>query len=125
MREVPLYVTFCYRGGAVCAMHFVRDAKILARSRRCQKASTSPCDARSRKEAWPFYRTISGVRLCWELKEPKGPKGSRTGPQCQQELFEEDQILPEWLKRPLGIEKAQTGLLRRASGNCQTGVPRS
>ena len=29
-----------------------------------------------RKEAWPFYRTISGVRLCWELEEPKGPKGS-------------------------------------------------
>ena len=28
-----------------------------------------------RKEAWPFYRTISGVRLCWELEEPKGPKG--------------------------------------------------
>ena len=28
-----------------------------------------------RKEAWPFYRTVSGVRLCWELKEPKGPKG--------------------------------------------------
>ena len=27
-----------------------------------------------RKEAWPFYRTSSGVRLCWELKEPKGPK---------------------------------------------------
>jgi len=27
-----------------------------------------------RKEAWPFYRTISGVRLCWELEEPKGPK---------------------------------------------------
>ena len=25
-----------------------------------------------RKEAWPFYITISGVRLCWEL-EPKGP----------------------------------------------------
>ena len=22
-----------------------------------------------------FYRTISGVRLCWELEEPKGPKG--------------------------------------------------
>ena len=21
----------------------------------------------------PFYRTSSGVRLCWELKEPKGP----------------------------------------------------
>jgi len=27
-----------------------------------------------RKEAWPFYRTISGVRLYWELEEPKGPK---------------------------------------------------
>jgi hypothetical protein len=30
-----------------------------------------------RTEAWPFYRTISGVLLCWELEEPKGPKGSR------------------------------------------------
>ena len=28
-----------------------------------------------RKEAWPFYRTISGVRLRWMLEEPKGPKG--------------------------------------------------
>ena len=28
----------------------------------------------SAKEAWPFYRTISGVRLCWELEEPKGPQ---------------------------------------------------
>ena len=27
-----------------------------------------------RKEAWPFYRKISGVRLCEELEEPKGPK---------------------------------------------------
>ena len=27
-----------------------------------------------RKEAWSFYRTISGVRLCWELEEPQGPK---------------------------------------------------
>ena len=25
-----------------------------------------------RKEAWSFYRTSSGVRLCWELEEPKG-----------------------------------------------------
>ena len=22
----------------------------------------------TRKEAWSFYRTISGVRLCWELE---------------------------------------------------------
>jgi hypothetical protein len=28
-----------------------------------------------RKEAWPSYRTSSVVRLCWELEEPKGPKG--------------------------------------------------
>ena len=27
-----------------------------------------------RKEAWPFYRTSSGVRLCWVLEEPEGPK---------------------------------------------------
>jgi len=26
--------------------------------------------------ARPFYRTISSVRLCWELQEPKGPKGT-------------------------------------------------
>ena len=30
--------------------------------------------SRPRKEAWPFYRTISGVRLCWELEEPKGSR---------------------------------------------------
>ena len=28
-----------------------------------------------RKEAWRFYRTSSGVRPCWELEQPKGPKG--------------------------------------------------
>ena len=27
-----------------------------------------------RKKAWSFYRTIPGVRLCWELEERKGPK---------------------------------------------------
>jgi len=26
------------------------------------------------KEAWPFYRTISGVRLYWVLEEPEGTK---------------------------------------------------
>ena len=36
-----------------------------------------------RKEAWPFYRTISGVRLCWELEEPKGPKGVLSVPTCR------------------------------------------
>ena len=28
------------------------------------------------KEAWSFYKTSSGVRLCWELEEPKGPNGA-------------------------------------------------
>jgi hypothetical protein len=31
-----------------------------------------------RKEAWSFYKTSSGVRLCWELEEPKEPKKDRT-----------------------------------------------
>jgi len=30
-----------------------------------------------RKEAWSFYRTSSGVRLYWELEEPKGPSSVR------------------------------------------------
>ena len=29
-----------------------------------------------RKKAWPFYRTISGVRLRWEIDEPEGLKGT-------------------------------------------------
>ena len=32
-----------------------------------------------RKEAWLFCRTTSVVRLCWELEERKGPKGSELG----------------------------------------------
>ena len=30
------------------------------------------------KKAEPFCRISSSVRLCWELEEPKGPKGSST-----------------------------------------------
>ena len=30
------------------------------------------------KEAWPFYRSSSGVRLCWELEKPQEPKGGST-----------------------------------------------
>jgi len=37
-----------------------------------------PCEAGPESPAFnhhqPFYRTISGVRLCWVLEEPKGPK---------------------------------------------------
>ena len=32
----------------------------------------------TRKEAWPFYIISSGIRLCWALEEPKGPKGPCT-----------------------------------------------
>ena len=41
-----------------------------------------------RKEARSFYRIISGVRLCWELEEPKGPKrsGLRVGLACSAAL---------------------------------------
>ena len=28
-----------------------------------------------RKDAWPFYKTTSDVRLCWEIEEVRGPKG--------------------------------------------------
>ena len=35
-----------------------------------------------RKKAWPFYRAISGVRLCWELEEPKGPEGASRPTEC-------------------------------------------
>ena len=37
-----------------------------------------------RKEAWSFYRTSSGVRLSWELEEPKDLKGVQTGGFCHQ-----------------------------------------
>jgi len=46
-----------------------------------------------RKEAWPFYRTSSGVRLWWELKEPKGPKGP-TGLGQTGQISEGDEIAP-------------------------------
>ena len=40
-----------------------------------------------RKEACSFYRTISGVRLCWELEEPKGRKGPASGKGAGQARF--------------------------------------
>ena len=43
-----------------------------------------------RKEGWPFYRTISGVRLYWVLEEPKGPKGQPPpGTTYAEKLWEE------------------------------------
>ena len=40
------------------------------------------------KEAWPFYRTSSGVRLCCELEEPKGPKKHETEPCINTNTFQ-------------------------------------
>ena len=41
----------------------------------------------SSKEAWPFYKAISGVRLCWELEEPKGPQGQGHRSKVGSKLF--------------------------------------
>ena len=83
-----------------------------------------------RKEAWPFYRTISGVRLCWELEEPEGPKGHHVP-------LEVD-IGPRWTGPPripgrarLGVRGPQGALRLEARVVCSsnllgwsTGVPR-
>ena len=50
-----------------------KDPEALRQARKCVHLPTR------RKEAWPFYRTSSGVRLCWELEEPKGPKERQKG----------------------------------------------
>jgi len=34
---------------------------------------------------WHFCRTSSSVRLCWELEEPKGPKGMNLGAEVPEE----------------------------------------
>ena len=53
-----------------------------------------------RKEAWSFYRTISGVRLCWELEEPEGPKGKQF---CAILTTEGRVVRPCWEKsKPIG-----------------------
>ena len=57
MREVPL-------SGVDCLRDVLRNPSTRG---------TGVSSVRRGKEAWPFYRTISGVRLCWELEQPKGP----------------------------------------------------
>ena len=42
----------------------------------CNSLASARADV-IRKEAWSFRRTNSGVRLCWQLEEPNGPKGPR------------------------------------------------
>ena len=57
-----------------------------------------------RKEAWSFYRTSSGLRLCWELEEPKGPKvhasrcPTRMQPEVDTDLARENQRERAWCR---------------------------
>ena len=45
-----------------------------------------------RKEAWSFYRSISGVRLCWELEEP----GTRGGLEAGSSVRPEAHLERDW-----------------------------
>ena len=49
-----------------------------ATGRRGARCSTGGPDV-IRKEAWSFYKIISGARLCWELEEPRRPEGTGWG----------------------------------------------
>ena len=52
--------------------HLIRTAvQIVA-----QKSPHAHSTGYVRNEAWLSCRTSSGVRLCWELEEPKGLKGA-------------------------------------------------
>jgi hypothetical protein len=42
-----------------------------------KEAGTEESDHVIREEAWLFCRKSSGVRLCWEFKEHKRPKGPK------------------------------------------------
>ena len=61
MSEVPLYL--------------LRTSAVPGLYPKTGTGPETPTPDVIRKEPWPFYRTISGVRLCWELEQPKGPKG--------------------------------------------------
>jgi len=62
-----------------------------------------------RKEAWLFCRTSSGVRLCWELEEPKGPKGPKAARR-------EPSALEGWILEVLYCNpKGSRGFLRNLS----------
>ena len=67
-----------------------------------------------RKEAWPFYRTSSGVRLCWELEEPKGPKGFGAQPKSLQ--LRERCALVRWCLEPHFNQQCFPPLLKLSFG---------
>ena len=68
MGEVPLYTSVSFHARQGFRVWFCPVQRIAAEPHGLGVI---------RKEAWPFYRTISAVRLCWEFEEPKGPKGVR------------------------------------------------
>ena len=41
----------------------------------------------NQKEAWSFYRAISGVRLCWELENPQEQGGCGKNEGGRREFF--------------------------------------
>ena len=85
MSEVPLYPFMLHplaesaTTAGACAVgnsYFQRHGHLIG-SMKTRPRHAPPCTWGAdviRKEAWSFYRIISGVRLCWELEEPKGPK---------------------------------------------------
>ena len=46
----------------------------------CRRHGSRPLSLYVSLSLFPFYRTISGVRLCWELEEPEGPIGLSFSP---------------------------------------------
>jgi len=74
---------------------------------------------RIRNEAWPFCRTSSGVRLCWELEEPKGPTGP--GPPDRDAhhlllLAEQERVFVELMTSDRKLEACRDGSKGRNYG---------
>ena len=62
-----------------------------------------------RNEAWPFYRTSSGVRICWVLEEPKGPKGGSPGGFFGRLVRNLEGLV--WIDSTVGLEGCLGGLI--------------
>ena len=72
-RDVGAIAPTSSRGGLILhSKRFSFEDTLLAGSTAI--LSTGGLDV-IRNEAWPFYRTISGVCLYWELDEAEGPEG--------------------------------------------------
>ena len=74
---LPIPIDHARKSATIQNVELTRKLSCPSRHRQAASAAilcTEGLDV-IRKEAWSFYRTISGVRLCWELEEPKGPQG--------------------------------------------------